>query len=719
MSDKFWQRLSYIAGLMAIGVLFGLTAFSASLEIKDLDLWLHLGMGRYIAHNGYVPTHDVLSCTIAGKPWVNHEWLFQLLVYHIHQWWGFNGLIAMQMGVVCLTFVILLLLCYRDDRQWQLIFLLLLVMVVYQTRFTIRPDIFSLLFFASFIYLLARHLHQRWTLAVLVGLQVLWVNMHGFFFFGPLLAGLGIASEAIKRHVPLPAGWKAAGRLTDEEYQRLKVAGLLLVLACLVNPLTFKGAFYPLTVLFQLSGDSKIFFDHIYELQKPITMATLWNQDYVHYKILIVVSAYSFLLNRRRIDISVFLLWLVFLLFSLAAIRNLVFFAFAAYVVFMANTASITSQDILPLSFVNPRFKSINGIVLKVILIMWMLNYGLDASANGYFDFDTYARKSEYWGVSKRIYPYKGVDFLVRNGIKGNFFNDFNSGAYLVGRASPNIKVFMDGRTEVYGPKFFERYKSIWKEGDKKTFDELSRTYNVTGAFLNSSNQEVPKKALRLFYGMKDWHVVYFDDDAIIFLKETPLNKAWIDRFSIDLSKWEPKPMNLMKLGAKYIDPFPFTNRAYTLDAIDLWEPALKELNDALQVRPDFLPAHKLLGKIYGDQNDHQKAFEHLRIAAMYAPRDKQIRSNLALAYQKLKDYPGMEEQYQRIVDLNPDGPEGYFGLSEAYALQGRFNKSLESLKVARKIAPKDKVDVKKIHDIITKRNTNAEITRQLESLTK
>ena len=40
-------------------------------------------------------------------------------------------------------------------------------------------------------------------------------------------------------------------------------------------------------------------------------------------------------------------------------------------------------------------------------------------------------------------------DFLVANKVKGNFFNDFNSGAYLVGRCSPNIKVFIDGRTEV------------------------------------------------------------------------------------------------------------------------------------------------------------------------------------------------------------------------------------------------------------------------------
>ena len=45
----------------------------------------------------------------------------------------------------------------------------------------------------------------------------------------------------------------------------------------------------------------------------------------------------------------------------------------------------------------------------------------MQMTLNGYFDFDTYNRKSEFFGVSKRVYPYKAVDFLLRNKIKGNF----------------------------------------------------------------------------------------------------------------------------------------------------------------------------------------------------------------------------------------------------------------------------------------------------------
>ena len=148
MSDFFYRALSRITGYFAIGVMFGLYALSASVEIKDLDLWLHLKTGKFIIEHGYVPQVDVLSCAIAGKPWINHEWLFQVIVYSIKNLWGFEGLVTMQVVVVLLTVAILMFLGYNERRQGLIVFTLLLVLFNYQMRFTIRPDIFSLLFFA-------------------------------------------------------------------------------------------------------------------------------------------------------------------------------------------------------------------------------------------------------------------------------------------------------------------------------------------------------------------------------------------------------------------------------------------------------------------------------------------------------------------------------------------------------------------------------------------
>ena len=144
MSDKIWEKLSHYVGLLPIGALFGLVAFVANIEIKDLDLWLHIGMGRFILEHHYVPQVDVLSYSIAGSPWINHEWLFQVVVYSIFSHWGAIGLLKMQIVLVCTTMGVLLLLGYSKDKQLFITFMLFMVFLVFQQRFTVRPDIFSL-----------------------------------------------------------------------------------------------------------------------------------------------------------------------------------------------------------------------------------------------------------------------------------------------------------------------------------------------------------------------------------------------------------------------------------------------------------------------------------------------------------------------------------------------------------------------------------------------
>jgi len=276
------------------------------------------------------------------------------------------------------------------------------------------------------------------------------------------------------------------------------------------TPYFVEGALYPISVFFSFPGENKIFFEHIQELQNPIEWKTLFNRSYLYYKMLIAFSLLSFFYNRRRIDISALLFWLVFLFFSLNAIRNMPFFAFAAYLVFITNLLNIQYKDIVPIRFTEKKFFHLTMIVLKILLVIWMIGYYQKISLRSYYDFDKYELKSEYGGISQRTYPNKAVDFLVEHGVKGNFFNDFNSGAYLIGRAYPNIKVYIDGRTEVYGGAFFKQYQEIFVKGNVELFDKIVEERQITGALLNSSRQHIPVTILNHLYNHKDWSVVYF-----------------------------------------------------------------------------------------------------------------------------------------------------------------------------------------------------------------
>ena len=702
MSENFWKKLSYWLGLLPLGAIFGLVFYLAHLEIKDLDLWLHIGVGRYIVTNGVVPFTDILSCSIAGTPWVNHEWLFQVIVYNIFQTWGPDGLIQMQVVIVTLTMALLLILGYNKDKQLILILTLYLVGMVYHQRFTIRPDLYSLFFFTFYIFVLSLHIDKKWSVAALVITQVLWSNIHGFFFFGPLFLLIGLVSEWLKRHARLPYQWNKSGRLNDGEYKRLKIMFGLVILACLVNPYFVEGAVYPLRVFFSLSGENKVFFEHIQELQRPLAWNSLFvSNDFLFYKVLILLSVVTFIFNRRRIDISALLFWLVFFIFSIKAARNVAFFALAAYLVILTNALNIFYKDIVPLRFTDKKFMHLTSAIAKLLFLVWVFQSAEVLALQGYYDLDKYERKSEFGGVSLRSYPDKAVDFLERNDIRGNFFNDFNSGAYLVGRVFPNIKVFIDGRTEVYGGKFFAQYRKMWEEGDSALFEEAIKKYNLTGALLNSARQHIPEKVLKYFYENKGWAVVYFDYDAVIFLRRVPENQEYIDQFAVDLTQWQPIKLDMFKLGTSPVSPFSNYFRAFTLESLDLDEQALAETQEAVKIAPGYGEIHELMGKIYAKRKQYEEAFVHFRVAALGAPNDNRTRHNFALCYFDLGKYEGAIKQYLRIIELWPTDPKGYFLLAKTYAKDRQYDRALSTLRKAHQMRPDDAQDIVGVGDII------------------
>ncbi|MBF0123324.1 MAG: tetratricopeptide repeat protein [Candidatus Omnitrophica bacterium] len=680
-SIDFYKKLNWVAGLLLIGTLLGIIAFSALPEIRDLDLWLHLKMGEFIVKNGYVPSVDVLSCSFAGKPWINHEWLFQVIVYWVKNTWGMDGLIYMQGVLVMTCFVVLLLLTYEESRELVIAPLFFLVMLVYQTRFTIRPDIFSLLFFALYVYMISLHLDKRWSIGAFFVLQVAWTNIHGYSFLGILIVLIALFSEWMKRHVKMPFNWNHEGVLPDNEYRRLRWILLALFFATLFNPLFLKGAAYPFTVLFGLAGDQGVFFANITELKRPILWTTIFDQTrQMPYKVLILLSAGSFFFNRRKIDISAVLLWAIFLIFSLMAVRNMTYFAFVAYVICLVNVSHLRVTDILPFHFKQPQFLYVTALAASIFFIGMFLDYGRDLSFAGYYDFDKYERKSEFLGISQRQFPNKAVDFLEKNQIKGNFFNDFNSGAYLIGRVYPNIRVYMDGRTELRGGKFFTTYKKIWDDGDESLFDEAAERYYLSGAFVNTSAAPASEKLLKMLFGKKGWRPVYFDYDGVIFLKDTPQNNDVISRFKIDFAHWLPKELDTHRLADARVFPYHHMSRAHTLRALGFNDQALLEVDAALKVTPANFDAFKLKAEIYRERGDFQKSFENWRLASIFNGEDDPVLKDFAQAYFDVGDYAGAIKLAQRAVEGSPSDPAGYIVLAKAFAKSKQYEKGYDIL---------------------------------------
>ncbi|MBF0531711.1 MAG: hypothetical protein HQL23_01280 [Candidatus Omnitrophica bacterium] len=701
MSDRVWEKISFYFSVFAVSVLFGYALFVSGVEVRDLDLWLHLATGKYITQTGIIPQTDILSCSIAGKPWVNHEWLFQVILYNLYRMGGTQGLIIGQVILTTATLGMLLLIGYSRLGILWTGFLLTVVELVYQQRFTHRPDLFSLFFFAAYILILSRHLRRRWSLWAIIFLQIIWTNTHGFFFFGPLLLLLWFTAEFLRRRVKLPCEWNRSGALADAEYNRVGLMFLLSLGACLINPLFINGALYPVRVFFSLSGENRIFFTYIQELQKPIAAANWMDLTrYEYYKLMIVLSVVFFILNRRRWDLNVCFIWIVFFIFSLTALRNISFFAFAAYFAILTNSRTIPWRDIIPIEFRDKKFFYVIMIFLSLSLAAWILNYSQDVASRGYFDWDVFSRKSEYGGISKRTYPYGGARFLIQQRIKGNFFNDFNSGAYLLGTCYPDIKVYIDGRTEVYGGDFFRDYIRVWSDGNKKVFFDQVRRFHLTGAFLGSPRLLIPKSVLRMLYQSKDWKLVYFDADAVIFLRDIPQNQAVIKAHLVDLSRWKTNTEDLWRVGTNRVTATPYYHRAYMLDALGYSGAALTELKEALRIDPDYADADHLMGSIYAKRNEFFAAYVCFRNAVQFDPENQEAWRYMAQAAYDANKMEVAVSEYQDIYKKWP-GPQPAFALAQSFVRLKKYDQGWNWLKTAHQLDPKAFVDILKIGDAV------------------
>ena len=60
---------------------YALALIVLCLPVLSPDVWWHLSAGRWIWAHGAVPAVDSFSFTRAGAPWIDFEWLFQLLLH--------------------------------------------------------------------------------------------------------------------------------------------------------------------------------------------------------------------------------------------------------------------------------------------------------------------------------------------------------------------------------------------------------------------------------------------------------------------------------------------------------------------------------------------------------------------------------------------------------------------------------------------------------------
>jgi hypothetical protein len=181
-----------------VGLVFVGIAVLACLSPAQSDTFWALRAGEDIWRHGRVPLVDTYSYTAAGRPWPDHEWLWQALAYALYRAGGFPLLTAGVAAAVTGAYAI----AYRlMAGPWLLRIVLLLAALTLGTNvWSLRPQVASLLLLALLLSLLVRG-----RLALIPPLFALWANLHGGVVLGGLVMVAATITAAIYDRRRLPA----------------------------------------------------------------------------------------------------------------------------------------------------------------------------------------------------------------------------------------------------------------------------------------------------------------------------------------------------------------------------------------------------------------------------------------------------------------------------------------------------------------------------------
>lgn len=486
------------------------------IDLTVVDLGRHLKNGEWLFRNSRVFSTNFYSYTFPDYAVPNHHWLSGFVFYLVEKISGFAGLSLFYSVLSLIVFLLFFDLARRHSFQIAFLSALLLIPLIAERR-EVRPEIFSYFFGALFFYLLWQcregKLKKQW-LWFLPFLEILWANLHIYFFLGPLLIGVFWLDDLI-----------AFFRKKKQTIKRLTVILLLTVVAVFFTPFGLKGVFYPLTI-FQNYGYRLIENQSIGFLEK---LGFIQNPNFSLFKIAVCLLLLSFnfilLFNRRKFSCGFLLLAILLGLMAWLAIRNLTLFAFFALFLTVYNFGSAFREKInfyslsANLSFV---------LVSALIFVLTILNYLARLPiTNGSF------------GLGLIPGTTAAADFFQRENIQGPIFNNYDIGGYLIYKLYPKEQVFVDNRPEAYPASFLQEIYVPMQENEA-IWSEKEKEYDFNTIFF-SYRDATPWSQKFLISRLRDplWTPVFADQYAIIFLKRNEANRGLIEKYEIPKNSFQ------------------------------------------------------------------------------------------------------------------------------------------------------------------------------------
>ena len=470
--------------------------------IRSYDFGWQVRAGAWILEHGQPPRTDPVSFTTAGRPWVDHEWLFQLILAGLLRVGGVGaawaGKVALALGTVLLPAWFLL---RRGHGAVAVTGLACLALAGARFRFFARPEMAGLVLLPVMLMLLLAALdalhrgRSPWPrLFPLPLLAALWVNLHPSALLG---VGLVMITAAAIFLEP---------RDTTRAWPFLAV-GMAATAALLANPYGGEVLRVPAAIGLALRGK---------ELSNPEWGSSLQPAFWLFWVVLPLLALAAFLARRggRSLAWPVLAWGGVLAVLGATSLRFLGFFYVALPILVLGAWRPRRDGD----SFRPPvpgreRWTRAAVLALPLLAAGWFL--ALPAGAR------------PGMGLAPGRFPVAMAHSFVRANLEGPLYNPVRFGGYLAWALDP-LRVFIDGRNELHGDLLTEM-ADCRARGDIRCWDQLMDRWEIAVAILSYEDEllsvrlpdgrMVERSARAVYFRRQRWALIDWDDTAMLLVR--------------------------------------------------------------------------------------------------------------------------------------------------------------------------------------------------------
>jgi hypothetical protein len=519
--DGYFIELTFMDRDRIITILgwagFALACSVFLMPVINPDIYWHLSAGKYTAAHFGPPRMDFISWPLYGKEWVDFEWLSQIFYYLLHEAGGFRALQLFKVLLLSLT-----LLAFRSTvllygRRAALPLLLPFFAAAIMPNCDLRPENFTLLFFALTLYFLERSrlasAPGRPPYAAAAAFFALWTNLHAGYLYGLALVGIYAFGEFFTEQLPWIYGRGPFARpRRSVDYLRVFFIGLA---ASLANPYGWK--------IYSVIANHQ---QHIATLQAHIQewatfdLTNAYQWPYVLALPAVLGSFAWFTLRRRHAVYHHFSALLFFTWASANHVRHIPFFILTGLVFTLA----------LPWGAPAPaaRRRLLAGAGAAMALLLWFY-YSLV--------WTQYSRspKAVIWG-SEGLAAFLRASKPQLAGLR--LYNHWGWGGWLGWELGPDYRPFIDGRY-LFHDKIVE-VTGLSDGADR--WRRLIEAYKFDLMLIKLDEFKVPVKqrsgsgkarvywrpAYLFYLPRAEWAMVYWDNVTAALVRRTAVPAAWL-----------------------------------------------------------------------------------------------------------------------------------------------------------------------------------------------